>query len=64
MELLDQGKIKEYQWYDAQGRLILSKNLSDFSNTNQLDVSQLPSGAYHLKVLSENKTYTRSILVH
>jgi hypothetical protein len=52
----------EISCYDLHGRLIFSTTKSDSSNKVELDVSNLSSGMYILRLASDEKqTYTKLI---
>lgn len=49
--------------YDIQGKLVLSKVLEQFSNSNTVDISSLSSGIYVVKVDNANLTKTQKVII-
>ena len=46
--------------YDVTGKLILSKNLN--SAESQIDISQLQTGIYFIKIETENASTTKRFI--
>ncbi len=49
--------------FNIQGKLINSKELNSSSNNNTLDVSNIPTGLYLLKIYSENNYITKRVSI-
>jgi hypothetical protein len=49
--------------YDIQGKVLLSTVVNQNSNNVSLDVSELNSGIYFVKVQSENNLYTKKVQI-
>ena len=49
--------------YDLQGRLILTRELNQYSNKNTIDISSISTGIYIVKVDSGNQTKTQKVII-
>jgi hypothetical protein len=49
--------------FDVQGRLVLSKELQQNSNSNTLDISSLNSGVYVVKVNNASQSLTQKVFI-
>ncbi|OUS01492.1 hypothetical protein A9Q86_06855 [Flavobacteriales bacterium 33_180_T64] len=56
-------KIDNASIYDVRGRLILSKDINSSSNLNTINVNQLNSGIYFIKINVENTTISKKFIV-
>jgi len=54
--------IDKLQLYDVNGKLVYKQNLKNLTNT-KIDVSQLSSGVYLLKIKTNDKTFNKKIIV-
>lgn len=73
--LSDQGFIRfelerptdvQYELYDAQGRLVLSRDLgTQFAGANTIEIQagQLPAGTYYARLRSNEGTAVRSVII-
>jgi len=56
-----QNKNSEIELYDIQGKIV--KNIVVSNNRNTIDISDLCSGLYILKINSANNTYSKKIII-
>jgi hypothetical protein len=49
--------------YDLNGRQVYNKNITNFNNTNAIDLGSLSTGVYVLKLQGENLDYTEKIIL-
>jgi len=49
--------------YDLQGRLILTRELNQYSTKNEIDISSISTGIYTVKVDSGNQTKTQKVII-
>ena len=49
---------------NLSGRVVLNRAVTSFSNTHEINLSQVPSGTYLLKVSVENKVKTFKVVKH
>lgn len=56
-----QNKTSEIELYDIQGKIV--KNIVVSNNRNTIDISDLCSGLYILKINSANNTYSKKIII-
>ncbi|WP_299258733.1 T9SS type A sorting domain-containing protein [uncultured Aquimarina sp.] len=54
--------LKRVEFFDIQGKLILSKKLNRGSITNSIDISSIRSGLYLMMIYSERGSTTKKIL--
>ena len=65
-ELIVKGKLSgatEAEFYDIQGRLILSNKLDRYSTKNTIDISSISTGIYLVKVDNGNQTKTQKVII-
>ena len=60
IQLASSSEIATVNFYDYTGRLALSKDIS--TNDNKIDVNNLASGVYILKVVTEDKIGTQKFI--
>jgi hypothetical protein len=49
--------------YDLNGRKLLEKNIPKGNETIEVDVGSLKSGVYFFRLISENKSVTKKIII-
>ena len=49
--------------YNIQGKLVLSSNLQLLNNSSKLDVSELTTGLYFLKILDGERSITKKLMI-
>ena len=54
---------KIFNLYDTNGRTLVSKCLDVNSNKLNLDISQINSGIYYIKIESESGVYTKQVQI-
>lgn len=63
LESLDINKIKSIRIFDSLGKEILSFNNIQKIMNSDIDLSQLSSGVYYIKIFYENRTYSTKKLI-
>jgi len=49
--------------YNIQGKLVLSSNLQLLNNSSELDVSELTTGLYFLKIMDGERSITKKLII-
>ena len=60
---LNNSEVYTLEFYNSQGKLLLSKVLNKNDEKINLDVSQFKSGIYFIKVHSKNNLYTKKVQI-
>ena len=60
---LSNNDVNRLDIYDIQGKVLLSTVVNQNSNSINLDVSELNSGIYFVKVQSKNNLYTKKVQI-
>ncbi len=65
-QLIVNGKLKDtsiLDLYDIQGRLVLTKKLNNYSNSNTIRIDSFKSGVYIVKLKNGSLTLTKKIII-
>ena len=63
VELTDPSQIEEVTLWDAMGRILKTWRIEP-SAKHVLDVSDYPSGVYHLRLQGKERHYTAPVWIH
>ncbi len=63
IELMNNEMMTGYRLYDALGRLIKSEKLPNKEEKHQVDIASLASGIYNLQVQSNDKIFTKRVVI-